>query len=115
MDLLDGRLLFIYMVLETLLKVAPLGAGPALGCGGPAASSSCTGDIAAHNTASAAAAGLPPPPPAAAADTPSDAPTTLVSLALVSTGSHLVPRRRAAVSGRKKLASAERSVPLEKC
>lgn len=71
--------------------MVPLGADPAPGCGVPAASSSCTGDTVAHNTASAVAAVPPLPPPAAAADTPSDAPATLVSPALVSTGSHSVP------------------------
>lgn len=71
--------------------MVPLGADPAPGCGVPAASSSCTGDTVAHNTASAAAAGLPLPRPAAAADTPSGAPATLVSPALVLTGSHSVP------------------------
>lgn len=73
------------------LRMVPLGAGLAPGCGVPAASFSCTGDTAARNTASGAAEGPPLPRPAAAADTPSDAPTTLVSPALVSTGSHSVP------------------------
>lgn len=69
----------------------PLGADLVPGCGVPAASSSCTGDTVAHNTASAVAAVRPLPLPAAAADTPSDAPTTLVSHALALTGSHSVP------------------------
>ena len=71
--------------------MVPLGADPAPGCGVPAASSSYTGDTVVHNTASAVAAGLPLPPPAAVADTPSDAPATLVSPALVSTGSRSIP------------------------
>ena len=73
-------------------KKAPLAASLAPGCGAPGPSSACTGDTVAHNTASAVAAGLPLPPPAAAADTPSGAPTTPVSPALVLTGSHSVPR-----------------------
>lgn len=74
-----------------LESCSPLAAGPAPGCGAPAASSSCTADTGARNTASVAAAGLPPPPPAAAANTPSGAPATPVSPALVLTGSHSVP------------------------
>lgn len=81
-----------------LNKKVPLAASPAPSCGVPAPSSSCTGDTVAHNTASAVAAGLPLPPPAAAADTPSDAPTTPVSPALVWTGSHSVPRAEESIS-----------------
>lgn len=69
-------------------RQAPLGGDPAPGCVAPAASSSCTDDTVAHNTASVVAAGPPLPPPAAAEDTPSDAPATPVSHALVLTGSH---------------------------
>lgn len=70
----------------------PLGADPAQGCVVLKASFFCTDDSEAHNTVSASAAGPPLLQPAAAVDTPSDAPTTPASHALVSTGSRLVPK-----------------------
>lgn len=73
------------------LRTVPLWADPAPGCGVTAASSSCTGDTAPHNTASASAADPPLPQPAAAAGTPSDAPTTPASPALALTDSRSVP------------------------
>lgn len=85
MELLGTRLCIV------CVRKLPLWEGPALGCVGPAASSSCTGGSAAHNTASDVAANLPLPQPGVAAGTPSAAPATLASPALVWIGSHSAP------------------------
>lgn len=78
-------------------NAVPLWAGLAPGCGATAASSSYTGDPAAHSIASACAVTLPLPPPGPVGDTPSVEQATPASLVLALTGSHWAPAGRAKI------------------